>query len=186
LVIAGRDDDLPESADCVEKLYDSATALRLEAFFQGLRADALARGGRVAASSAAYAATASIDGAAGRNRARRRRFRAVAASRNSSLAPHGPRSRKRPSLKLRLRWANSISTFFRRASDLKFGRRGKGPRHITRVFTDAPRNLARDVIRAAPRFEIVDVAILLARAITTETVSVDAGARRHGAEHLSA
>jgi hypothetical protein len=39
---------------------------------------------------------------------------AVAARRNSSLAPHGPRSRKRPTRRMRLRWANSISTFFRR------------------------------------------------------------------------
>ena len=28
--------------------------------------------------------------------------------------PHGPRSRKRPTRRMRLRWANSISTFFRR------------------------------------------------------------------------
>jgi glutathione S-transferase len=77
-----------------------------------------------------------------------------------------------------------LDLFSTAASDLKFGRRGKGPRHITRVFTEAPRNLARDVIRAAPRFEIVDVAILLARAITAETVSVDAGARRGGQDFM--
>jgi hypothetical protein len=52
------------------------------------------------------------------------------------------------------------------ASDFKFGRDGKGPRHITRVFIDVPRNLACDIVRAASRFEIADVAILLARAIT--------------------
>src|SRR5882672_12878381 len=42
------------------------------------------------------------------------RFCAVAASRNSSRAPLGPRNLRRPSLRMRLRWANSISIFFRR------------------------------------------------------------------------
>ncbi len=41
------------------------------------------------------------------------RFWAVAASRNSSRAPHGPRSRRRSSRRMRFRCANSISTFFR-------------------------------------------------------------------------
>lgn len=41
------------------------------------------------------------------------RFWAVAARRNSSRAPHGPRSLKRSSLRMRFRCANSISTFFR-------------------------------------------------------------------------
>ena len=52
------------------------------------------------------------------------------------------------------------------ASELKFRRVGEGPRDISRVFIDVPRNLARDIIRAAPRFEFADVAILLAGAIT--------------------
>ena len=42
-----------------------------------------------------------------------RRFWAVAARRNSSRAPHGPRSRRRSRRRMRLRWANSISTFLR-------------------------------------------------------------------------
>jgi len=42
-----------------------------------------------------------------------RRFWAVAARWNSSRAPLGPRNRSRSSLRMRLRWANSISTFFR-------------------------------------------------------------------------
>lgn len=41
-----------------------------------------------------------------------RRFWAVAASRNSSFAPFGPRNRNRPNPRMRLRWAKSISTFF--------------------------------------------------------------------------
>jgi hypothetical protein len=49
--------------------------------------------------------------------ARRRRFCAIAASVNSSCAPHGPRNRSRPSLKMRLRWANTISTRLRLRRD---------------------------------------------------------------------
>ena len=45
------------------------------------------------------------------------RFWAVAASRNSSRAPVGPRSRSRSSLRMRLRWANSISIFLRFARE---------------------------------------------------------------------
>ncbi len=50
---------------------------------------------------------------AGRILASFRRFWAVAASRNSSFAPFGPRNRSRPSRRMRLRWAKSISTYFR-------------------------------------------------------------------------
>jgi hypothetical protein len=44
--------------------------------------------------------------------ASRRRFWAIAASVNSNWEPCGPRSRRRPSLRMRLRWANSISMRF--------------------------------------------------------------------------
>jgi hypothetical protein len=60
------------------------------------------------------------------------------------------------------------------ASDLIFRRGGKGSRHIARVFVDVPRNLARDIIRAAPRLEVADVAVLLAGAVTARAVSSDA------------
>jgi len=46
-----------------------------------------------------------------------RRFCAIAASVNSNWAPHGPRSRRRPSRKIRLRCANSISTRLRSRRD---------------------------------------------------------------------
>ena len=49
--------------------------------------------------------------------ASRRRFCAIAASVNSSCAPDGPRNRSRPSFKIRLRWANSISTRLRLRRD---------------------------------------------------------------------
>jgi hypothetical protein len=42
-----------------------------------------------------------------------RRFCAVAARVNSNWAPHGPRKRRRPSRKIRLRCANRISTRLR-------------------------------------------------------------------------
>jgi hypothetical protein len=40
------------------------------------------------------------------------RFWTVAARWNSSFAPQGPRNRSLPRPRMRLRWANSISTFF--------------------------------------------------------------------------
>ena len=49
---------------------------------------------------------------AGKSFASLRRFWAVAARRNSSFAPQGPRNRSRPRPRMRLRWAKSISTFF--------------------------------------------------------------------------
>jgi hypothetical protein len=47
----------------------------------------------------------------------RRRFCAIAASVNSSCASRGPRNRRRPSLRMRLRWANNISTRLRSRRD---------------------------------------------------------------------
>ena len=59
----------------------------------------------------ATAATASGGGRA-TSLASLRRFCAIAASMNSNWAPRGPRNRKRPSRRMRLRCANSISTRF--------------------------------------------------------------------------
>src|SRR5689334_13340517 len=67
-----------------------------------------------------------------------RRFWAVAANRNSSRAPVGPRSRSRSSFRMRLRWADSISTFLR-------SRRDTRPSHdsaIARAISRAPRGLS--------------------------------------------
>ena len=50
-------------------------------------------------------------------RASFRRFCAVAASRISSRAPESPLRRNRSSLRMRLRWANAISTFLRSRRD---------------------------------------------------------------------
>ena len=57
---------------------------------------------------------------AGTRRAILRRFCAVAARRNSSFAPRGPRNRRRSSFKIRFRCANAISTFFRCRRDTTY------------------------------------------------------------------
>src|SRR6476660_1780665 len=49
--------------------------------------------------------------------ASRRRFWAIAARTNSSWAPRGPRSRSRPSLRMRFKCANRISIFLRSRRD---------------------------------------------------------------------
>jgi hypothetical protein len=48
------------------------------------------------------------------------RFWAVAASKNSSFAPNGPRNRNRLRPRMRLRWAKSISTFFRSRIEMTY------------------------------------------------------------------
>jgi hypothetical protein len=48
-----------------------------------------------------------------------RKFWAVAARRNSSLAPFGPLRRRRSSFRMRLRWAKSISIFFRSRREMR-------------------------------------------------------------------
>jgi len=44
----------------------------------------------------------------------------VAASRDSSFAPFGPRNRSLPNPSMRLRWANSISTFLRSFIEISY------------------------------------------------------------------
>jgi hypothetical protein len=66
--------------------------------------------GRVIGGWPQVAQTAAV---AGMSLASLRRFWAVAARWNSSRAPFGPRNRSRSSRRMRLAWANSISTFFR-------------------------------------------------------------------------
>ncbi|MDT4864401.1 hypothetical protein FQZ97_991630 [compost metagenome] len=50
----------------------------------------------------------------------RRRFCTVAAKVNSSVAPVRPRSRKRSSFMIRLRWVKSISTFLRSQRERRY------------------------------------------------------------------
>ena len=90
-----------------------------------------------------YAAIISIRALAGLNLASRRKFCAVAARRNSSLAPHGPRSRKRPTRRMRLRWANSISTFFRRRQAASYSGVDARARATSRAFSFRSRGILR-------------------------------------------
>ena len=61
--------------------------------------------------------TVAAGGGRATNLVSRRKFWAMAARVNSSWAPRGPRNRRRPSVRIRLRWANSISTRFRACRD---------------------------------------------------------------------
>jgi len=73
-----------------------------------------------------------------------------------------------------------LNLFLTAAGDLKFGCRGKGPRHITGIFVDIARDLPRllrvNWVRGA-RLEMADAAILLARKIQACSFGSDAGAR---------
>jgi hypothetical protein len=71
-----------------------------------------------------------------------------------------------------------LNFFTAAAGNLKFGCLGKGPREIPGVFVDVSWNLARDSIRAAPRLKFADVAILLAGAVMTSAVDINARPRR--------
>src|SRR5262245_3327349 len=60
---------------------------------------------------------ATVGGGLAASLASRRRFWAMAASVNSNWAPRGPRNLRRPSRRMRFRWANSISTRLRSRHD---------------------------------------------------------------------
>jgi hypothetical protein len=79
---------------------------------------------------------------AGMSLASLRRFWTVAAKWNSSRAPQGPRSRNLSSFRMRLRWANSISTFF--ADSARSGSSGLGDlaRDVARAFADRVQHVA--------------------------------------------
>src|SRR6202166_3874824 len=80
----------------------------------------------------------------GINLASLRRFWAVAARRNSSRAPFGPRSRSRSSLRMRLRWANNISTFLRSRREV----RPSQDLAICRAISRAPSWMEHGTLRA--------------------------------------
>src|SRR5271157_455364 len=169
----------PRSADCVEKLGGSALSLRLEAFFQGLRADPLSR----------WRPCGRVFGGLCRHRLhwplRWPQF---------GEPPQILRCRREQEFVLRAAWttqpqaSESQDAFQMReqhldllpkaAGDFIFRRCGKGPRHVAGVFIDIAWNFPRHRVGAASRFEIADVAILLAGAINARVVGSDAGARR--------
>ena len=88
-------------------------------------------------------AAAGVGGGRATSLASRRRFCAIAASVNSSCAPRGPRSRRRPSLRMRLRCANSISTRFRSRRDCLKASVSASARAASRApLVDAARDFA--------------------------------------------
>ena len=110
--------------------------------------------------------------AVGLKRASHLRFWAVAVRRNSSLAPFGPLRRKRLRRRIRLRCANSISTFFRRRQASTYC--GVRTGYVASIFVQIPRDLAGESIRTALRFEFADVAIQFAGAINPCPLGCDA------------
>src|SRR4029077_15824843 len=119
-----------------------------------------------------YAASISGSVLIGLRRASRLKFWAVAARRNSSLAPFGPLRRKRVRRRIRLRCANSISTFFRRRQASTYC--GVRTGYVASIFVQIPRDLAGESIRTALRFEFADVAIQFAGAINPCPLGCDA------------
>src|SRR5881392_2470487 len=73
-----------------------------------------------------------------------RRFWAVAARWNSSRAPFGPRNRSRSSFRMRLWWANSISTFLRWQREVLYA----SVLAISRAISRAPSWIERGIFRA--------------------------------------
>ena len=71
------------------------------------------------------------------------RFCAVAASRNSSRAPNGPRNRNRPSFNIRFRCANSISTFLRWCLDCSAASVPARARATSREYSLTSRGILR-------------------------------------------
>src|SRR6266513_6333962 len=83
-----------------------------------------------------------------------RRFWAVAARWSSSRAPFGPRNRSRSSFKMRLRWANSISTLLSFTPGGDIGLDGRDvARHVASALVDRARDLAGGRIRTTLRLQ---------------------------------
>jgi hypothetical protein len=107
-----------------------------------------------------------------------RRFWAVAARRNSLRTPFGPRSRSRSSLRMRLRWANSISTFLRSRRDI----RPSSDLAICRAISRAPSWMERGTfprwsIRTAPELESASRAVVFAGAVEHRCMVIHQSAR---------
>jgi hypothetical protein len=90
-------------------------------------------------------------------------FWAMAARTNPSWAPRGPRSRSRPSLRMRSRCANRISTFLRSRLDCSKSL-GASERsgNVSGVFMDVARDLPCRLLCAALRFERTYISVELA------------------------
>ena len=76
--------------------------------------------------------------------ASRRRFWAIAARTNSSWAPRGPRSRSRPSLRIRFKCANRISIVLRSRRDVSKPSVPASDRATSRACSWMSRGILRD------------------------------------------
>src|SRR5262249_17391017 len=126
-----------------------------------------------------YAAhTAPAGGGRATSLASRRRFCAIAASVNSSCAPRGPRNRRRLNLRMRLRWANSISTRLRSRRDCsKAFSVNECTGGIASIFIDAARDFALRRFWAAFGFQRTRRTIRGPRAIEENIAIVDLACR---------
>ena len=107
----------------------------------------------------------------------------MAASVNSSCAPRGPRNRRRPSLRMRLRWANNISTRFRSRQDCSNATvLGEHAGNVAGIFMNAARDLAGRFLGAASHFERAYVAIRFAGPIQPLIIIHDLAGRGEGFE----
>ena len=102
----------------------------------------------------------------------------MAARTNSSWAPRGPRSRSRPSFRMRFKCANRISIFLRSRRDcLEALGASERPGNVPGVFMDVARDLARWFLWTALRFERAYIAVELAGTIQKRLALVHGAAR---------
>ncbi len=87
---------------------------------------------------------ARVGGGRATSDASRRRFLAMAARTNSSWAPRGPRSRSRPSLRMRFKCANRISIFLRSCRDRSKPSVPANDRATSRACSWISRGIVRD------------------------------------------
>src|SRR5436190_24138446 len=133
--------ECPESADSVEEVGSGVIAVAGSAV-------------TLATVTGASPQIAEVGAGTGISIASLRRFWAVAARWNSSRAPFGPRNRSRSSFKMRLRWANSISTLLSFTPGGDIGLDGRDvARHVASALVDRARDLAGGRIRTTLRLQ---------------------------------
>lgn len=106
------------------------------------------------------------------------RFWAVAASRNSSLAPLGPRNRRRPSLRMRLRWPTTSRTSCADGGAFIGRRVGKRPGNVAGILVEIAGDLSSRRVRTAGGLECATITVALAGAIEPRPILGDARSRR--------
>ena len=108
-----------------------------------------------------------------------RRFCAIAASVNSNWAPHGPRKRRRPSRKIRLRCAKQhLNTFAIATGSFECFGLGLRSRHVTGLLVEAALDSAQRHLWTALRFEEAAAAIACLSCIEKCFPIIDQLARR--------